>query len=308
MTSVLNFFETDFSHTATKRYEFGIFAESTGRRTNMIARAHIDFTAHVLFSSFYFPAVEGMDILGMCDGALAQRAYLFDLKGAGEFRLPASESLTGSGIRVERNDPLIIVTLEALEGGSFDTREFGVAPVTYIYGDEALSESRLGELRELGKRHDTVIRYRGPTYVEERSRFARPKAFISHDSRDGAIARDIAIGLSQMGHHVWFSEFSLKPGDRLRQSIEKGIKECKRCIVVLTPNFVSNTGWAATEFESIFAREIHERNSLVLPVWAGVTPDQIFEYSPSLKNIFAAEWLPDDKQQSIRNLARGLAD
>src|SRR4249919_2190844 len=108
MTSILNYFEIDFPHTAAKRYEFEISQEGTGRKSNIIARAHIDFTAHVLFSSFYFPVAEGMDLLGRCEGALGLRGYVFDLKGAGDFRLPASESMAGSGIQLERNDPLII--------------------------------------------------------------------------------------------------------------------------------------------------------------------------------------------------------
>ena len=81
---------------------------------------------------------------------------------------------------------------------------------------------------------------------------------------------------------VWFDEFSLKVGDRLRESIEKGIRECKKCILVLTPNFLSNPGWTKVEFNSIFTREIVEKQDLVLPVWRDVSRDQVFEYSPTL--------------------------
>jgi hypothetical protein len=37
---------------------------------------------------------------------------------------------------------------------------------------------------------------------------------------------------------VWYDEFSLKVGDSLRESIEKGIKECKKCILILTQNYL----------------------------------------------------------------------
>lgn len=39
--------------------------------------------------------------------------------------------------------------------------------------------------------------------------------------------------LPGMGYH----EFSLKVGDKLRESIEKGLKDCRKCILVLSPNF-----------------------------------------------------------------------
>jgi TIR domain-containing protein len=308
MINVANYFELDFPHTAAKRYELEIgVQDGSGRMCKIVANAHIDFTAHVLFSSFYLSPVEGgMGILDMCKAALASRPYIFDLKGGGNFRLPALESMAGSDIQVKLNDPLLEVSLLPLEGGEFNVRDFELAPATYIYGELTLSEAEAAALAEIGRENKTVIRYRGPPYAAERAKLAGPKAFISYDSRDSDIAREIALGLFRMGHPVWFAEFALRPGDRLRQTIEKGIKECKRCILVLTPNFLSNGGWAATEFDSIFAREIQERKSLVIPVWAGVSEQQVFEYSPSLKNVLGAQWNPRDAEDSVRKIANGL--
>src|SRR5580700_3498795 len=209
MITVANYFETDFPHTAAKRYELEVgVQDGSGKKSKIIANAHIDFTAHVLFSSFYLPSYEdGIEIVDMCNAALACRAYVLDLKGGGTFRLPASESMLGSGIQVRRNDPLLEVSLLPLEGGEFNVREFGVAPPTYIYGERDLQEDQNAKLVELGRENPTVIRYRGPRYATERAKLSGPKAFISYDSRDSGIARDIALGLSRMGHPVWFAEF-----------------------------------------------------------------------------------------------------
>jgi hypothetical protein len=57
---------------------------------------------------------------------------------------------------------------------------------------------------------------------------------------------------------VWYDQFSLRVGDSLRESVEAGLKECHKCILVLTPNFLSNKGWAKHEYSSIFTREIVE--------------------------------------------------
>jgi hypothetical protein len=96
--------------------------------------------------------------------------------------------------------------------------------------------------------------------------------------------------LQRLRIRVWFDEYSLRPGDRLRESIEKGLKECPQCVLVLTPHFPSNTGWTRTEFDSVFTREMLERSDVVLPVWHGVAWEQVYEYSPSLANRIALEW------------------
>lgn len=101
----------------------------------------------------------------------------------------------------------------------------------------------------------------------------------------------MALELSKKpGCVVWFSEFTLKVGDNLRESIEKGIKECKKCILILTPNFLNNNGWTKEEFNSIFTRQIIEEKDIVLPVWHNVGEKDVYEYSPSLANKVAIKW------------------
>jgi hypothetical protein len=77
-----------------------------------------------------------------------------------------------------------------------------------------------------------------------RSRHQKPMAFISHDSRD-----NLAMELSKRMCPVWYDEYSLEVGDR--SSIEKGIKEARKCILVLSPAFISNGGWGKAEVDSI---------------------------------------------------------
>jgi hypothetical protein len=125
------------------------------------------------------------------------------------------------------------------------------------------------------------VRLRGRTFAEARSRNEKPRAFICHDSRNkDLVARPIAVGLSKLMCPVWFDEFSLKVGDRLRESIEKGLKECKKCVLILSPEF----------FNSIFTRELIDKTDLVLPVWVGVTKQEVFEYSPSLADRVGVDW------------------
>lgn len=74
----------------------------------------------------------------------------------------------------------------------------------------------------------------------------------------------------------------MRVGDSLRANIEKGLKEARKCIIILSPNFLSNEGWSKAEFDSIFTREILERTNVILPVWHNVGAKEIYNYSPRL--------------------------
>lgn len=119
----------------------------------------------------------------------------------------------------------------------------------------------------------------------------RRLAFISHDSRDKrTIVRPIAETLRSLGCLIWYDDYSLRVGQSLRESIERGIRQCHKCILILTPHFLSNKGWTRREFNSVFTRELIERRDIVLPVWAGVSAREVFEYSPALADRVAARW------------------
>jgi len=92
----------------------------------------------------------------------------------------------------------------------------------------------------------------------------------------------------------------------LRESIEKGLKECNKCILILSPNFISNKGWTKKEFDSIFTREILEEQKLVLPVWYGVKKHDVYDYSPSLLNIKGANWNDMGEKEVCRQLYNAI--
>lgn len=161
----------------------------------------------------------------------------------------------------------------------------------FFYIENKISESEFEKLRLEVLARGLAIQHRGTEFTEKRSELEKPLAFISHDSRDkDLIARPLAIKLTTMMCPVWYDEFSLKVGDRLRESIEKGLKETKKCILILSENFLTNNGWTKVEFNSVFTREIIENTDLVLPVWCGVDKQQIYNYSPSLVDKVGLNW------------------
>ena len=141
----------------------------------------------------------------------------------------------------------------------------------YLYFDclvDGLPTSIRELLQKAGDELDLHIRLRGHEYRDFRNSQQKPMAFISHDSRDKAsVAKPLALALLKGYCPVWYDEFTLRPGANLREKIEQGIRECKRCILILSPNFLSNTGWTKREFEAVFTREIIKQEEILLPVW-----------------------------------------
>src|SRR5262245_35491343 len=66
------------------------------------------------------------------------------------------------------------------------------------------------------------------------------EVFISHASEDKErFVRALADLMQSAGVRVWYDEFSLRIGDSLRASIDRGLARCRYAIIVLSPAFCS---------------------------------------------------------------------
>jgi hypothetical protein len=155
----------------------------------------------------------------------------------------------------------------------------------FIYIDHLLTPTIRSQMTDIGLKKGYHVEVRDQEYAILRSQQEKPLAFISHDSRDkDELVRGLAKELSSQMCPVWYDEYSLKVGDNLREKIEKGLKETEKCIVILSPNFLTNRGWGKAEFDSIFTREILEKKNVILPIWHNVGVQEIYDYSPGLAN------------------------
>lgn len=265
MATLKEYFQTDFAHALTTDFKCPLVPPSSGE---ILVKIGMEMYSNARFVAYYVPHVETplttyTELIDSCNDA------------------------------IEKTNGLEIISSHVadVQLGFFGSSYSVFANKVYIYSEEDLSNDDLKKLDAHCKSKNISLTIRGMSYVKKKMEYEKPLAFISHDSRDkNEIAIHIAMGLQRMLCPVWYDEFSLKVGDSLRETIERGLKETKKCILILTPNFLSNTGWTKTEFNSVFTREIIESRSIVLPVWHNVSPNEIYEYSPSLADKFALNW------------------
>lgn len=111
--------------------------------------------------------------------------------------------------------------------------------------------------------------------------------FISHATEDkDEIVRPLAHALHDEGLSVWFDEFELKVGDSLRRKIDYGLANSRFGVVVLSKAFFAKN-WAQYELDGLVTREMADGSQVILPIWHGISKDEIIRSSPSLADKLA---------------------
>jgi len=112
--------------------------------------------------------------------------------------------------------------------------------------------------------------------------------FISHASEDkDAIATPLAEALRAKGLRVWYDDFSLKIGDSLRQSIDRGLARSRFGVVILSGHFFQKH-WPQQELNGLATREVNGEK-VILPVWHGVGFVEVRNNSVTLADRLAVQ-------------------
>ena len=110
--------------------------------------------------------------------------------------------------------------------------------------------------------------------------------FISHASEDkDTFVRPLAVALDALGVTVWYDEFSLRPGDSISRSIDKGIAGSQCGLVVISRAFIEKP-WPEYELRGLVTREIGGAATIV-PIWHGVGKEEVASFSPPLADKLA---------------------
>lgn len=127
-------------------------------------------------------------------------------------------------------------------------------------------------------------------------------AFISHASEDKeTFVVPLVEELQKYALRIWFDAFTLKVGDSLRESIDKGLAKSEYGIVVLSRSFFAKN-WPQKELNGLFARQAAGKN-VILPIWHDISKEDILTLSPLLSDLIAcksSEGIPDVAKALVR--------
>ena len=126
--------------------------------------------------------------------------------------------------------------------------------------------------------------------------------FISHASEDKKVfVRDLASALVSAGLRVWYDEFTLKIGDSLRRSIDRGLAHSRYGIVVVSPDFLRKE-WPQKELDGLAALEVNGRK-VILPVWHEINAEDVRKHSPTL-----ADRVATSSEKGLNQVVADLLD
>jgi hypothetical protein len=263
MATLKELFDGEFAHTLRNHSEV-TFTTVGGSNNRAIEKIYFSFDEYSCFLG-YFVAEEfaGPDFL---------QALLLQADD--------SRARLSGGVVAIASHPAVYQSA----GTSSATLPFTGRIIMYV--DAVLDDVMKQTLVALGDSRSWRVQIRDRGYAKSISESEQPLGFISHDSRDkDDFVRPLAERLRSALCPVWYDEFSMQPGASLRESIDAGLRDSKRCVVVLSPNFLTNPGWGKAEFNAIMNKHFAAGGNVLIPIWHGVTREQVAEYSPLVVDI-----------------------
>lgn len=126
-------------------------------------------------------------------------------------------------------------------------------------------------------------------------------SFVSHSSVDKPYVEPLVKALEAAGISVWFDKIAMEWGDSLRSEIDRGLAACRYGIVVFSKAFLSKRKWTEHELNALFAKE-EPGKKVILPIWHGVTREELIAYSPAFADRLAKNPATDSYQDIVRSL------
>ena len=291
--SSYDYFVTPPSNTQTIRHTIDVVMPPDGPLKCHID-VRVDVVAYVKTVAIHVPCSDPTKVSSVVQEIIARLPEFTSLRaGGGNIIIAKSpDILPGTTIHFGNFD-LLQLQLE-LPGncGVVDLAALGVAKSILLYCDCSALAHPLPAVRRLlqGLGHDLVAF--GAEFVAHVAANERPKFFLSYASQNKeSLALPLAMALQTRGVRIWFDEYEIKPGDSIRETIELGLKSCERCVLLLTKEYLENRRMAKAEFESIFQREqVEGSNNLFVPIWVGVSREEVFDFCTSLTNRAAVIW------------------
>jgi hypothetical protein len=112
-------------------------------------------------------------------------------------------------------------------------------------------------------------------------------AFFSYATEETQLAHEIVGGLRSRGLKIWYAPLNLKIGDMLLDSIERAIVESRASILLISKAYLCK-GWTNYEMD-ILVRHQLEKKIKILPIWHGVSKEEVETRHVGLSGIYAIQ-------------------
>lgn len=129
--------------------------------------------------------------------------------------------------------------------------------------------------------------------------------FISHSTADKPYVEPLVTALEAVGISVWFDKSAMEWGDSLRSEIDRGLASCRYGIVVFSKAFLNKKKWTEHELNALFAKE-EPGKKVILPIWHGITRDDLIQYSPAFADRLAKNSVADTYDDIVSSLLEML--
>ncbi|WP_375575543.1 toll/interleukin-1 receptor domain-containing protein [Paracidovorax oryzae] len=125
--------------------------------------------------------------------------------------------------------------------------------------------------------------------------------FISYATEDEEYAKELASSLQWLGLSVWFAPIALQIGGKLLDSINAGMMASQYGLLLLSSTYIEKK-WTSYELDVLHRQHIEQDKSL-LPIWHGISKQQLDNWNPGLSGIIALQ-----SKDGAHNIAKKIAN
>ena len=117
--------------------------------------------------------------------------------------------------------------------------------------------------------------------------------FVSHASEDKeSFVEPLVYRLQELSVRVWYDKFVLEPGHSLTEKIAEGLANSRSGILVLSPAFLEKN-WTKYEVSGLVNQFVEYKKRLI-PIWLGISKEQVSKFNPTLADLFAIDADPQE--------------
>lgn len=261
--------------------------KSKDESSSFFIRSNFDLISNACYIDVLIPSDISPNSLGSIFEFVLQNAARYAVSSPIEMQLPLKQEG--------------FINFDLFPDQRMSTNDCKFTGRIFVYTSYVITESDKSSFCDLYRRQDLILIIRDGAWVKEIQKIIdRPVVFIGHDSADkDNLVRSLAHKIDDREVRVWYDEISLKPGDRLRKSLDIGLEEADYFIPIITENWMKNDRYAGYEFDAIMQKYITEKSVTIIPVCVGIDPSRLKEKSRVLADILAIVHKPEDTVESL---------